>query len=1151
MSQEKQVARLLTGVTLCGIALLDGAVATAAERSCDEVLASQSVVLEKTLDVAATDHTARLLTLPAPADELILVSEKGIDVTVSALEDSREIDRAATPVFRTGTARLLLTGPRATPLTLKLEAPGDEPGSRRVVLRVLKLAGLPEPCVAVERELAAGDSAYARGRAISAGNAVVPGGDAPKEYRTAASHYLAAVHLQAPQPSATLGHAQLELAAVLYDWVQDWSTARTWAQAAAATFEHTGDPYGRARAQAIDAAALMEVALTYRTSPSQGRTRTQDALAVARDQLTSLVAFHAGRGELFEQALAQNNIGLAYYYEGRNGRATAAYQAALRVFQQSGEQRWVQITLQNIALTEWELGRIAASIAQYEQVLAMMGTAGDPMVRASVLNNCGAAYWVSGRFDSALKQFVEALGLERQSQDAREQARSLHGIGRVYEALGESSLALDFYRQGLALLTAESDPRGRASALRTTANLLREQGHAEEALGLDQEALSLASTATTRAQIQIQLARDLASLHRRSEALETLESVIREGASTGQATLARARVERAKQLLGAEQLASATADLRAALILLRGSEAPVEEFSAWTELAQIQATQRLFAAALSSLDHALRLAEEVRLQSINPELRAALLRPLRPAFDLRIAVLDQLRAAHEHDPEPNSGLRYAELALQTSEQDRARALEDFRRLDASSPKLAAVLERRKGLYKDLAAHHYLLEARRANTADTDTRAQAIRADIVELRAQIDSINTQLAAEGAAAERAVPGEGVGPLDLHRIPPDTALVEYWMGERETFAWVLTHSQLRMISLGPSGPITTAALAFHESLARFGSVTPAERLARAKLLSSLILQPLEADLSGRRRVVFSPDQALHYVPFAALHTSSLGQTQFLIAEHDVALTPSVRMLLEPRTQPVRMRPPDRMLLVADPVYAKDDERFGYQAGQSDLHAGIAGGPSLFRGTSADIALPRLDGSRREANLIASLLAPGQLDRLDGFDATRERFLQSPLQQYRYIHVASHALSDAEVPGLSALILSQLDASGRVLEGRVLAADLATVRLNADLVVLSGCQTALGRNVAGEGLMGLAYIVRARGARSVVSSLWEVSDAATAQLMSGFYDAYLTRKKTVADALSEVMRHAFASEFADPSEWAAFTATIGEFEVGPHSPQ
>jgi CHAT domain-containing protein len=1135
--------RNLLGIVLSCAAALFEAPHTNAREVCDGLLTQQELLLERTFDLPSNGRANITLSLPEKADVLILATERDVDVIVSVLEGSREIGLSASPVLRTGTLRLLIPAGRASPITLQLKATGGAATDGRITLQAIDLTTTPEPCIAIQRELAEGDGAYARGRAISDGVSTDAQADAPKEYRSATTHYLAAIHLQPATPTRLLAHSQLQLATVLYDWVQDWSSARTWASAAADTYRQTNDLYGKARADSVDAAALMEVALSYRSSPDKRPLATRQGLRQARVVLSSLVAFHARNGQPFEQGLAQNNIGLAYYYEGLNDRAIPAYQAALALFQQLRETRWIQIALQNIALTEWELGRITESITQYEQVLAMMDSGTDPIVRSSVLNNAGAAYWVIGRFDWALKQFVEALNLERQSQNSREQARSLHGMGRVYEALGESSLALDFYRQGLALLTPQLDPRGRASALRATANLLRQQDHADEALVLDQEALGLASTAPTHAQIQIQRARDLVALGRPAEALNDLDAVIRTGDSVGLVTLAQARVERARELLNSRNLSAAEADVRAALTELQAGEAPVETFSAWIVLAQVQAARHLIPSALASLDHALQLAEEVRLQSANPEMRAALLQPLRPAFDLKIALLDQLRQKQDHQGDLNSASRYARLALQTSERARARALEDFQRLDTGVPGLTPLLERRRALYKDLASRHFLLEARRASTTDEDIRAQAIRGDIVRLRAQIDSIDTQIASIGGHSELAMPDHELTHVDLQRIPPNAAVIEYWLGDSDAYAWVLTQSNLRMISLGPSAPIAAAALTFHESLASFGAVTPRERHARAERLSALVLQPLQAYFAPHRTLIFSPDQALHYVPFAALYTTEGGPTQFLVADHDVAVAPSVRTLLGSHLRSSAPPEPGKMLLVADPVYTTEDGRFLHPPARPNSQAGIPKGWSLFRGTSTDIDLPRLDGTHREASALASLLPSDRLDRLEGFDATRDRFLHSPLSQYRYIHVASHAVTNADVPGLSALILTLLDRDGRELEGRVLGADLATVRLNAELVVLSGCQTALGRNMTGEGLMGLSYIVRARGARSVVSSLWEVPDAASARLMAGFYDAYLKRETTVGAALSDVMRQMLAGELADPSEWAAFTATISDF--------
>jgi CHAT domain-containing protein len=204
-----------------------------------------------------------------------------------------------------------------------------------------------------------------------------------------------------------------------------------------------------------------------------------------------------------------------------------------------------------------------------------------------------------------------------------------------------------------------------------------------------------------------------------------------------------------------------------------------------------------------------------------------------------------------------------------------------------------------------------------------------------------------------------------------------------------------------------------------------------------------------------------------------------------------------------------------------------------------------SLLRGVTGTPAhLPRLPGAAREAAAIASLLPPGEVDRLDGFSASREQFLGAALNRYRLIHVASHAMTDPEVPQASALILSTVDKKGKDIDGRVLAADFIDLRLRADTVVLSGCDTALGKSVAGEGLIGLRYVVLARGARSVVSSLWPAVDQVTAELMVNFYSALLHRHSSVIAAWSDASRATLAGTYADPGTWGAFMLTLSHVD-------
>jgi CHAT domain-containing protein len=377
----------------------------------------------------------------------------------------------------------------------------------------------------------------------------------------------------------------------------------------------------------------------------------------------------------------------------------------------------------------------------------------------------------------------------------------------------------------------------------------------------------------------------------------------------------------------------------------------------------------------------------------------------------------------------------------------------------------------------------------------------------------------------------------------VPGDVAIVEYWIGNTDAYIWAATREGVVMARAGSATALNDAAREMHTALKGFGSTPVAQRLKLSEHLYDMALAPVEARIAGKRRLLIAPDGALHYIPFATLRASERGQRHFLVEKHDVAVIPSLGML---RNGSARAAPTKQMLLVDDPVYELNDSRLATMTSnkQSTPAPTASRWLTLFRGAEEATNLPRLPGTAQEATTIARLLDPGQVDRLEGFAATRDGFLGLDLGRYRLIHVASHAITDSDVPQASALVLSTFDRSSRQIDGRVLAADFMNVRLNADAVVLSACDTALGRSVAGEGLMGLRYVVLARGAKAVVASLWNAPDAATAQLMSQFYTSLLRSRRSGVAALGESMRSLLHGPFADPSVWGAFTITISTMD-------
>jgi CHAT domain-containing protein/predicted negative regulator of RcsB-dependent stress response len=1102
----------------------------AAAAPCDPLLKSEQAAFEKSFELRGRERVTHPLELPAKSSVIVLAQERGLDVTLEVARNSRVLARADNAVRRTGIQRLtFVTAADAETYALNLIGKEEADVAGAVDVRVVTVP--KDACGEVHRTLAAADASFAAGQSVTQGTvSPTPVADAPSAYAAAAKHYIAAaLSLETSGPSLLLAQSQHSTAAAALQR-REWTTAEAWARKAANSYAGVSDAYGRSRAQALQAEALMEIAW----SPSSS-TNVAGTLDEARALLTALAAFHAQRGERFDQALALNNIGVSYYQQNRHDEAVRAYMRALPVYEALGNRLRQAQVLQNIAVTESALGRMSDAIGRYARVLELINPRDEPKPYAIVLQNSAHANRVVGNIDTALRQFGEALEIFRALQEETWQGQCLNGMGGVYAAMGDRDLALDFYRQALALRRASKDARGASSSMSAVANILRDQGKAAEALVLHEEALTLASSVPTAARLRVQVALDLEALGRREEAHQQIDAVLRREDGRDDVPGAYALLVRSKLDSHSGELKRAESDLRSALATFRKYEAPADELSAWVALARVQQLRGQPDDAFASLDQALVLAEEVRVQSANPELRATVMQPLRPVFELRLEMLAQRYAA--------GGGRDAKLALQalmTAEQARMRALEDFRSLDMNAGDLAPQrLQQRQKLYRELAARRFQLEAQLARSPAEDPRVVALRSEIAGLRQQVDRINAEIGTAGAreaGAERAA-------IDLRRIPADQAIIEYWLGESRALAWVVTRERAVMVDLGPSQRVTDAARAFHAALRGFGVVPLVQRLATGEALHELAVKPLTAHLKGKRTLIFAPDGALHYVPFAALRSGG----KFLVDSYDVAVTSSISMLLESGGSP-RSAHGKQMLVVDDPVYETDDARITAVADAGAVRERKTDNGSLwlFRGTPNAIPLRRLPGSGREADAIVALLPKDSFVRLEGFSATRERFLRAELGQYRFIHIASHAVTDSEIPQLSALILSTVDRQGRKIDGRVLAADLMSTRLTADAVVLSACDTSMGKNISGEGLVGLRYAILARGARSVVSSYWPVADQAAEQLMTKFYSSLLRGKVSLIAASSDAMRGMRSGVFGDPAMWAAFAVTIGGIDKG-----
>jgi CHAT domain-containing protein len=235
-------------------------------------------------------------------------------------------------------------------------------------------------------------------------------------------------------------------------------------------------------------------------------------------------------------------------------------------------------------------------------------------------------------------------------------------------------------------------------------------------------------------------------------------------------------------------------------------------------------------------------------------------------------------------------------------------------------------------------------------------------------------------------------------------------------------------------------------------------------------------------------------------------------LAAEHEVVHIPSASALAAlRRRQARRRRPPGLLAVIADPVFDRSDPRLGAAPASASAAAGTASPPP--RGPAE--RLGRLPYSGEEARALAELAGGGRTVEALGLAATREAAVDPSLGGFRYLHLATHGVLDGERPELSRLVFSRFDARGRPRPGDLYAYELFDLELAADLVVLSGCETALGQEVRGEGLEGLTQGFFHAGAAAVLVSLWRVDDRATAELMARFYRELLRNGRSPAAAL------------------------------------
>jgi CHAT domain-containing protein/tetratricopeptide (TPR) repeat protein len=894
-------------------------------------------------------------------------------------------------------------------------------------------------------------------------------------------------------------------------------------------------------------------------------------------------------GDPWERAQYLHNLGAAYYGMNEMPKATDSLNGALELRELLHDRAGQADTLRYLGYVNHAVKNVSAAEQYYRHSLDLWRAAENPRGIALVLTALGHLSNISGERQRALEYYDQSLQIFQTIGNLSGRYSVLEGMAYLYAGLGEKERALHYYLTALNLARQAKDLATEGSILYYIGEIYGDLGDYKNALQYSQQAVLVNRSVSS----------NLLESYALANLGNALEAVGKQGAAVENYTraleLSRKGGDRFLEglLLNAighlnhesGQLQKALDYYRQALSLQQKSNDSVRMPGTLYNLARAERDTGNLDLAIQYAGQGLEITEALRGKVASPELRGSYLASVHQQYELLVDLLMRLRSQHPSE-------RFDAEALQTSERARARSLLDIlseARAQIRQGADPALLERERSLQQSLNAK-----------ADQQMRLLGGKHSDKEQAALEEQINT-LAAEYQEVQALIRSKSPHyaaltqpkPLSLpeiqHLLDEETILLEYALGDERSYLWAVTPTTFQSYELPKRVEVEKGVSHVRElMLARQSRVgeTAAQHQQRIKkadseywweaaALSQMLLGPVSDRLESKRLLVVT-EGALQYLPFGALPKprspgsddsfSPQSETP-LIADHEIVSLPSASVLAVLR-QEIKERPlpPKMVAVLADPVFEADDPRIGRKISNAqppetapspaptpgslpawgdsshrsqntlavtDLHWALR----EVRISAEGIAIPRLPGTREEANAIMALVPEGLGLKVFDFNANRDLAMGSELGQYRIVHFATHGFLNGEHPELSGLVLSLVDERGRPQDGFLRLHDIYNLRLPVDLVVLSACNSGLGKEIRGEGLVGIVRGFMYAGAARVVASLWKVEDEATAMLMKRFYERMLLEGDPPSRALQmaelDILRQ---KRWHSPYYWAAF---------------
>lgn len=833
--------------------------------------------------------------------------------------------------------------------------------------------------------------------------------------------------------------------------------------------------------------------------------RTLNGLGSAYQQIGDLprsieyyhqaIALREKTGDLAALGTSYTFLGHAYDRAGRYAQARDCYEKALPILEAHGGAQQMTEILSGIALLNTEMGRPRDAEAAYRRAIDIAVQGGLPAAEATLRRNLADNLRLQGRYTEALATVETAMKLLETNPDAVEQALALSTRGFTYANMGELEDARADLTRFAELAKDLEDPTYATLAQQNIAELYRDLGAYDRGLKAIDEAVVLAEKAgdarayrdalSVRGDLLLRLGRSEESLAAWQEAL----------AQDQHDQAAAAALEDEIQIAGIEAIMGKTTEARARLRKLepraRAAGLPRLESGVLFSLGQSFEKENADSAAFY-YDRALGHVETQGAGIGGAELQSGYLSGVRRYY------YEEVTRYYVANYKATQDDRWSKRAFTTIEKAKARGLLDLLQ--------TAVAERSSPEEEKLLDRLYSLDA---NAADYAAAHKDLERAYVEMRrARVKSAMGGLASPASVID----------LDAvaRALPDKTVLLQYALGDSASFLWVVGRDGYHVVELSPRPQIENLVRRVRDTLSRVDA-NPANLLAASRAAYQSLLAPAAARLAKAEAAIVVPDGVLFELPFEVLLTADPSKggwsdQPFLVRQVTTIYAPSATVYASLKSSG------------GDATYARDL----LAVGDPDFTTLVSNGdaplaPLPFAVEEVEAVSAKVKGDRK-------LVLTGRNAR----ESTVKRELKNGAP--RVVHLATHGLVDATEPERSSVVL----AAGENEDGYFHTLEILATPTRSRLVVMSACETALGKVSRGEGVVGLSRAFLASGAGSVVASLWAVSDESTAELMKTFYDRMLGKKHPASRALNEARLALIESDkFSHPFYWSPFVVT------------